>query len=86
MSDEVSYIDKDSLITREHINPFLALFQNVDLFAFIPFPKDEPVSTKRSLIGTVLFLIIFGSYVIADFVNFLVNNPPQMQSYRVQLD
>ena len=52
----------------------------------MPVPKDLPVSTKQSLVGTVLFLVLVGGYFVFDFVQFVVNNPPVQQVSRVQLD
>jgi len=58
----------------------------IDIFSFIPVPKDSPVSTKQSLIGTLIFFVIFLTYVIYDFVQFVTNNAPIIQSYRTSLD
>lgn len=58
----------------------------MDIFSFIPVPKDDSVSTKQSLIGTALFFAIFLSYIIYDFVQFVQSNPPSIQSYRTQMD
>lgn len=58
----------------------------MDIFSFIPVPKDDSVSTKQSLIGTAVFFIIFLTYIIYDFVQFVNSNPPIIQSYRTQLD
>ena len=58
----------------------------MDIFSFIPVPKDDSVSTKQSLIGTAVFFAIFLTYIIYDFVQFLINNPPVQQSYRTPLD
>jgi hypothetical protein len=58
----------------------------VDIFSFIPVPKDDSVSTRHSLIGTAVFFAIFLTYIIYDFVQFVMDNPPIIQSYRTQLD
>lgn len=58
----------------------------VDIFAFLPVPKDDSVSTKQSLIGSILFLVIFIAYITYDFVTFVVWNPPIQQTYRSPLD
>ncbi len=60
--------------------------QKADIFAFLPVPKDDTVSTKQSLIGSIIFLVIFIAYITYDFVNFVVWNPPNQQTYRSPLD
>lgn len=60
--------------------------KKVDIFSFIPVPKDDSVSTKQSLIGTAMFFAIFLTYIIYDFVQFVQTNPPSIQSYRTQMD
>ena len=75
-----------SFITEEQPNICLRILRKLDVFAFIPVPKDDTVSTKPSLIGTALFFTLFLTYVIIDFVQFVTNNPPLMQSYRTPLD
>lgn len=86
MSEGTESTGHESLITREHVNPILGLFQFVDIFAFLPVPKDESVSTKQSLLGTLIFFLIFGSYILIDFISFIVNNPPKQQVSRISLD
>ena len=77
----------DSFIRpQEQDNIAVKVLKKVDVFAFIPVPKDEPVSTKQSLVGTALFFAIFLSFVIVDFVKFVTANPPIIQSYRTPLD
>lgn len=77
---------RDSLITEEQTNCFLRVLKKIDIFSFIPVPKDDSVSTKQSLIGTAIFFVIFFTYIIYDFVQFVNDNPPIIQSYRTQLD
>lgn len=77
---------EDSLITGERSNPCLRLLSKVDVFSFIPFPRDDPVSTKSSGIASLVFLVIFLTYVVSDFVQFLVWNKPITESYRSPLD
>jgi hypothetical protein len=62
------------------------VLRKIDIFAFIPVPKDDTVSTKPSLIGTAIFFAIFLTYVIYDFIKFVNSNPPLIQSYRTPLD
>lgn len=77
---------KDSFIREEQPNICLRVLKKIDIFSFIPVPKDDSVSTKQSLIGTALFFAIFLTYIIYDFVKFVQDNPPIIQSYRTQLD
>ena len=60
--------------------------KKIDIFSFIPVPKDHPVSTKRSIIGSSIFFVIFIGYVIFDFAKFLINNPGISQTYYTKLD
>jgi hypothetical protein len=66
----------DSFITEQQPNVALRALKKVDIFSFIPVPKDDSVSTKQSLIGTAVFFAIFLTYIIYDFVQFVTNNPP----------
>jgi hypothetical protein len=67
---------RDSFITEEQPNIALRCLKKVDIFSFIPVPKDDPVSTRQSLAGTAIFFAIFLTYVIYDFFKFVTNNPP----------
>jgi hypothetical protein len=62
------------------------ILTKIDFFSFLPVPKDELVSTKASMIGSVLFLILFFSYIGFSFYTFIVDNPPSIQTYNTQLD
>jgi hypothetical protein len=62
------------------------ILRKVDIFSFIPVPKDDSVSTKASLIGTAVFFLIFLTYLIYSFIQFVTNNPPSIQSYHTPLD
>lgn len=75
-----------SFISGEKSNLCVKVLTKVDIFSFIPVPKDDSVSTKPSLIGTAIFFTIFLTYIIYDFVKFVTNNPPLIQSYRTPLD
>ena len=75
-----------SIISNQQQNIFVRILKKVDIFAFIPVPKDDTVSTRPSLIGTGIFFVLFLTYVIYDFYKFLTNNPPLIQSYRTPLD
>ena len=59
---------------------YIKIMKKIDFFSFIPVPKDEAVSTRRSMVGSTIFIIIFLAYIIFDFVNFLLYNPPISQN------
>jgi len=61
------------------------LLKAIDIFSFIPVPKDDAVSTKQSLIGTAVFFILFFTYIIFDFYQFVTENPPNAQNYYTDL-
>ncbi|CAD8074921.1 unnamed protein product [Paramecium sonneborni] len=61
------------------------ILHKIDLFSMIPTPKTYPVSTKRSLIGTFIFIFLFASYIISSFVLFIIDNVPRLNEY-TQLD
>jgi len=58
----------------------------LDIFSFIPVPRTVPVSTKRSKIGSIIVILLFLVYVIYDFVELFLNNPPKVNTYEVPLD
>lgn len=64
-------------------NKFL---EAIDIFAFLPVPKTEEVSTKRSVIGSLSLIVIFLSYFIYSLIMFLTNNTPRINQYSVPLD
>lgn len=55
--------------------------QTFDIFSFIPVPKSRTISTKCSLIGSILFFTLFLSFIIYDFVQFVSDNPPLPNSF-----
>ena len=75
-----------SHITPKHTNKFLKLLSYIDVFRFLPIPTDQPVSTRRSIIGSLMVSVIFLAYVITAFVQFLSWNRPVLQIYRSPLD
>lgn len=77
----------DSFINPEkETNVGIRLLQKLDFFSFIPVPKDQPVSTKRSLIGSVVFIVLFLIYIVFDIVQFLQENPPIIENHTSMLD
>jgi hypothetical protein len=61
---------------------FMQIF---DIFKFLPVPKGDVVSTKRSMMGSMILIIIFVAYVIANLVNFITNNTPKTNQYMLPL-
>ena len=76
----------DSLLVqneqRKGIEGFLT---RIDLFCFIPVPKDNPVSTRRSMVGSLIFIFIALGYILQDFYFFVTDNPPVVQQYTTNL-
>lgn len=72
------YTRSQSMIQDVHQNTpmHIKIMKKVDFFRFIPVPKDEAVSTRLSMCGSTVFLIIFISYMLYDFLGFILNNPP----------
>ncbi|EAR96721.1 transmembrane protein, putative (macronuclear) [Tetrahymena thermophila SB210] len=58
----------------------------IDIFAFLPVPKTEEVSTKRSVIGSLSLIVIFLGYLIFSLISFFTNNAPRINQYSVPLD
>ena len=62
---------KDNMFFVDYRNKF-------DLFAFLPVPKTYPVSTKLSVVGSLLFFFMIFVYIIVNFVDFLSHNVPKV--------
>lgn len=78
---------KDSfLYHNEEQKGILKWLQRFDYFSFIPIPKDEPVSTKRSIIGSTIFILLFFVYVGVDLYQFITDNPPLVEDALSELD
>ena len=59
---------------------------NADLFAFIPVPRGQRVSTSKSRLGTIVFITVFFSYMFYTLTQFLTSNTPRINQYFVPLD
>lgn len=57
----------------------------MDIFAFLPIPKNQPVSTKKSFIASIIFLLLILSYGLYTFLSFLLNNTPIVSQYYIPL-
>ena len=75
-----------TLITVKQPNIVHRVLAFLDVFKFLPTPVDNPVSTRQSIIGSLLFFLIFGTFVIVDFITFLTFNKPTAQIYNEPLD
>ena len=65
---------------------FISKLKRIDLFSFLPKPKTNKVSTKRSLIGSIILIILFVSIAVSKLYFFIMNNPPKVNKYKVPLD
>ena len=84
---EIKSSIKDSFIDSDaEPNKALRFLKRLDFFSFIPVPVDQPVSTKRSLIGSVIFIILFLIYIAVDLYQFLSENPPIIENHASVLD
>ena len=62
-------------------NGFFRFFSALDIFAFLPVPISREVSTKRSIVASVLLIVLFLAYVIYGTYKLLTNNPPKTNQY-----
>ncbi|CAD8202077.1 unnamed protein product [Paramecium octaurelia] len=62
------------------------LIASLDLFQFMPVPKTEMVSSKRSLYGSLLMIGCFLAYFLYTFVAFVTNNSPTVNQYEEILE
>ncbi|CAK63901.1 unnamed protein product (macronuclear) [Paramecium tetraurelia] len=62
------------------------LIASFDLFQFMPVPKTEQVSSRRSLYGSLLMIGCFLAYFIYTLVAFITNNSPTVNQYEEILD
>lgn len=53
----------------------------IDVFSYIPVPQAYPVSTKKSKIGSVVFILALIGYLAYDFYKFIVDNVPIINAY-----
>ncbi|CAD8158584.1 unnamed protein product [Paramecium pentaurelia] len=70
---------------RNSLPKWRLMLHKIDIFSAIPTPKTYPVSTRRSLIGTFIFIFLFTTYIISSFVFFIIDNVPRLNEYS-QLD
>ncbi len=77
MENEISLKKSEDPLIRpesDQLPKWKRYMMKLDIFAFLPVPRTDPVSTKASLWGSYLLLIMFLGYVIYSFVcNNLLN-------------
>ena len=65
---EVDDMRKESLLIGEDSpSTFVKVMTKVDFFAFLPVPKDRPVSTMQSIVGSFVFIVLFLIYISIQF-------------------
>lgn len=69
----------------EEVSTGKKILHALDIFSFLPVPRTNPISTKRSICGSFLLLFIFFGYIIYSLVSFFVANYPRMNLYSVPL-
>lgn len=78
---------KESLLTSETMpSGKMRWLTKLDFFSFLPVPKDHAVSTKQSICGSLVFIVLFLVYIVIQFTIFVTDNPPKIQSYNSKLD
>ena len=63
----------------------LSGLSRLDLFSYLPVPHSQRISTRKSILGSVLLLSLFLAYVSATFYSFFTNNPPKVNNILVPL-
>ena len=70
---------KESLIASEETDSkAMKVLTKVDFFSFLPVPKDDSVSTRQSIIGSIIFIVLFFIYIGIQFYIFVTDNPPKI--------
>jgi len=50
----------------------------IDIFSFVPIPKTNQISSKVSLSGSILFIILTIAYLGTSFYLFIEKNSPKI--------
>lgn len=66
-------------------NCWSRFLDKVDIFSYIPVPQSFPVSTRNSKIGSLIAIVLFLAYIVYDFVQFITNNVPSVNTYPILL-
>lgn len=53
----------------------------LDFFSYVPEPQAYPVSTQKSKIGSIIFIILVSGYLTYDFYKFMTSNSPVVNSF-----
>jgi hypothetical protein len=57
---------------------FISKLKIIDIFSFLPNPKTNKLSTKRSIIGSIILIILFVSIGVSKLIFFIKKNPPKV--------
>ena len=57
------------------------ILSKLDIFSYIPVPHTYPISSRKSKIGSIIFICIILGYFIYDFVKFITDNSPVINLY-----
>lgn len=57
----------------------------IDVFSYIPVPQAYPISTKKSKIGSAIFICAIIGYLIYDFYKFVTDNVPNVNAYDTEI-
>lgn len=63
----------------------LKFIQAIDVFSYIPVPQAYPVSTKKSKIGSIIFIFAILGYLIYDFYSFVTSNVSIINAYETDI-
>lgn len=86
MSKSQDEVNDSFLYPEREQKGVMKWLQKFDFFSFIPVPKDEPVSTRRSIIGSCIFIVLFLIYIGIDLYQFISDNPPIVENAQMMLD
>lgn len=86
--DKQENVDSNAQKTSNEPPLKYKILTGIDLFKFEPVPKTSIVSSKRSLYGSILLILLFSTYMILTFVRklfwdleFITNNTPMVNQY-----
>lgn len=66
--DKQENVDSNAQKTSNEPPLKYKILTGIDLFKFEPVPKTSIVSSKRSLYGSILLILLFSTYMILTFV------------------
>ena len=84
--DEEDWRKKSLLTSDDSASTFVKVMTKLDFFAFLPVPRELPVSSKKSIAGSFIFILLFLTYISIQFYEFINDNPPKIESFTTKLD